>query len=123
MAKDTAPEAKIAQLTEMQRYVTQQRGTEPPYSGALLHNKQEGIYHCLICEAPLFSLRRSMTLAVAGPVSTSRSVMMRFAILKMIHTACSVLRSAVAVAMRTWDMSSLTARSRPANAIVLTPPR
>ncbi|MSE15496.1 peptide-methionine (R)-S-oxide reductase, partial [Pantoea agglomerans] len=27
MAKDTAPEAKIAQLTEMQRYVTQQRGT------------------------------------------------------------------------------------------------
>lgn len=38
----------------MQRYVTQQRGTEPPYSGALLHNKQEGIYHCLICEAPLF---------------------------------------------------------------------
>lgn len=66
MAKDTAPEAKIAQLTEMQRYVTQQRGTEPPYSGALLHNKQEGIYHCLICEAPLFSLRRSMTLAVAG---------------------------------------------------------
>lgn len=54
MAKDTAPEAKIAQLTEMQRYVTQQRGTEPPYSGALLQNKQEGIYHCLICEAPLF---------------------------------------------------------------------
>ncbi|PZL90704.1 peptide-methionine (R)-S-oxide reductase, partial [Pantoea graminicola] len=48
MAKDTAPEAKIAQLTEMQRYVTQHRGTEPPYSGALLHNKQEGIYHCLV---------------------------------------------------------------------------
>ncbi|PZL89727.1 peptide-methionine (R)-S-oxide reductase, partial [Pantoea graminicola] len=39
---------------EMQRYVTQHRGTEPPYSGALLHNKQEGIYHCLVCEAPLF---------------------------------------------------------------------
>ncbi|MBS6034097.1 MAG: peptide-methionine (R)-S-oxide reductase MsrB [Pantoea sp.] len=54
MAKDTAPEAKIAQLTEMQRYVTQHRGTEPPYSGALLHNKLEGIYHCLVCNAPLF---------------------------------------------------------------------
>lgn len=54
MPKETAPEAKIAQLTEMQRYVTQQRGTEPPYSGALLRNKQEGIYHCLVCNAPLF---------------------------------------------------------------------
>jgi len=54
MAKETAPEAKIAQLSEMQRYVTQQRGTEPPFSGALLHNKQEGIYHCLVCNAPLF---------------------------------------------------------------------
>ena len=54
MAKDTAPEAKIAQLSEMQRYVTQHRGTEPPFTGALLHNKQEGIYHCLVCNAPLF---------------------------------------------------------------------
>ncbi|WP_099350430.1 peptide-methionine (R)-S-oxide reductase MsrB [Erwinia amylovora] len=41
-------------LTDMQHYVTQQRGTEPPYSGKLLHNKSEGIYHCLICQAPLF---------------------------------------------------------------------
>jgi peptide-methionine (R)-S-oxide reductase len=54
MAKETASEAKIAQLSEMQRYVTQHRGTEPPFSGALLHNKQEGIYHCLVCNAPLF---------------------------------------------------------------------
>lgn len=54
MAKETVSEAKIAQLSEMQRYVTQHHGTEPPFSGALLHNKQEGIYHCLVCNAPLF---------------------------------------------------------------------
>ncbi|MEG3112058.1 peptide-methionine (R)-S-oxide reductase MsrB [Pantoea sp. T14] len=54
MAKETAPEAKIAQLSEMQRYVTQHRGTEPPFSGALLQNKQDGIYHCLVCNSPLF---------------------------------------------------------------------
>ncbi|MFC0141802.1 peptide-methionine (R)-S-oxide reductase MsrB [Erwinia mallotivora] len=42
------------ELTEMQRYVTQQRGTEPPFSGKLLHNKDDGIYHCLVCNAPLF---------------------------------------------------------------------
>lgn len=41
-------------LTEMQRYVTGERGTEPPFSGALLHNTEEGIYHCLVCNAPLF---------------------------------------------------------------------
>ncbi|AXF75717.1 peptide-methionine (R)-S-oxide reductase MsrB [Erwinia tracheiphila] len=41
-------------LTEMQRYVTQQRGTEPPFSGKLLQNKGEGIYRCLVCTSPLF---------------------------------------------------------------------
>ncbi|CAK9885157.1 MAG: Peptide methionine sulfoxide reductase MsrB [Candidatus Erwinia impunctatus] len=46
--------ARITALNEMQRYVTQQRGTEPPFTGRLLHNKAEGIYHCLVCEAPLF---------------------------------------------------------------------
>ncbi|KMK78988.1 methionine sulfoxide reductase B [Pectobacterium atrosepticum ICMP 1526] len=38
----------------MQRYVTQQRGTEPAFSGKLLHNKRTGAYHCLCCQAPLF---------------------------------------------------------------------
>lgn len=54
MAKqdNTSPSESI--LTEMQRYVTQEHGTEPPYSGKLLHNKNDGIYHCLICRAPLF---------------------------------------------------------------------
>ncbi|AXW88025.1 peptide-methionine (R)-S-oxide reductase [Lonsdalea britannica] len=41
-------------LTEIQRYVTQQRGTEPPFTGKLLHNKQTGVYHCLCCKQPLF---------------------------------------------------------------------
>lgn len=46
----SAPE----QLTEIQRYVTQERGTERPYTGKLLHNIREGIYHCVVCNAPLF---------------------------------------------------------------------
>lgn len=44
----------LSTLNEMQRYVTQQQGTEPPFSGKLLHNRQTGIYHCLCCSAPLF---------------------------------------------------------------------
>lgn len=44
----------INDLNEMQRYVTQERGTEPPFSGVLLHNQQCGIYHCIVCDAKLF---------------------------------------------------------------------
>lgn len=54
MANEDTPFSPESTLTEMQRYVTHQRGTEPPYSGKLLHNKSDGIYHCLICRAPLF---------------------------------------------------------------------
>ncbi|KOC89063.1 peptide-methionine (R)-S-oxide reductase MsrB [Winslowiella iniecta] len=54
MAKDFTDITPENELSEMQRYVTQQRGTEPPFSGALLHNKGDGIYHCLVCSAPLF---------------------------------------------------------------------
>lgn len=42
-------------LSEEAYYVCRQQGTEAPFSGKLLHNKQTGIYHCTCCEAPLFS--------------------------------------------------------------------
>ena len=54
MADQQSPVTPENELTEMQRYVTQNRGTEPPYTGKLLHNKEEGLYHCLVCHAPLF---------------------------------------------------------------------
>ena len=44
----------LEQLTEIQRYVTQERGTEPPFSGKLLHNRREGLYHFVVCESTLF---------------------------------------------------------------------
>ncbi|KFK94453.1 MULTISPECIES: peptide-methionine (R)-S-oxide reductase MsrB [unclassified Serratia (in: enterobacteria)] len=54
MAKETTSNQPATELNEIQRYVTQERGTEAPYSGKLLHNKREGVYHCLCCNAPLF---------------------------------------------------------------------
>ena len=42
-------------LSEMQFYVTQKHGTEPPYTGRLLHNKRDGVYRCLVCDTPLFN--------------------------------------------------------------------
>ena len=54
MSKENAPHTPVTELNEIQRYVTQERGTEAPYSGKLLQNKRDGLYHCLCCNAPLF---------------------------------------------------------------------
>lgn len=50
-----ALEARIARLTDEQRRITQDKGTEPPFTGALLGNKADGTYHCVVCDQPLFS--------------------------------------------------------------------
>ncbi len=42
-------------LTEEAFYVCRQRGSEAPYSGKLLHNKDTGLYHCTCCQSALFS--------------------------------------------------------------------
>ena len=41
-------------LTPEQYQVTQEKGTEPPFSGALLFNKESGAYQCVCCGAELF---------------------------------------------------------------------
>jgi peptide-methionine (R)-S-oxide reductase len=42
-------------LSEEEYYVCRQQGTEPPFSGKLLHNKETGEYVCTCCQTPLFS--------------------------------------------------------------------
>ncbi|MDC9614369.1 peptide-methionine (R)-S-oxide reductase MsrB [Xenorhabdus khoisanae] len=54
MTKSQNISLSIEQLSTIQRHVTQEAGTEPPFSGKLLHNKKSGIYHCLCCRQPLF---------------------------------------------------------------------
>ena len=46
---------KKNKLSEDQYYVTQQHGTEPPFSGKHLYNKEKGIYKCVCCGSNLFS--------------------------------------------------------------------
>ncbi|MCW9043902.1 MAG: peptide-methionine (R)-S-oxide reductase MsrB [Pseudopelagicola sp.] len=48
------PEA-VAALTEEQYWVTQESGTERPGTGALLHNKEPGIYVDIVSGEPLFA--------------------------------------------------------------------
>jgi peptide-methionine (R)-S-oxide reductase len=43
-----------AELSPEQYYVTRQKGTEPPFSGALYRNYDDGIYRCIACDAELF---------------------------------------------------------------------
>lgn len=62
----------LKNLTEMQFYVTQNHGTEPPFTGRLLHNKRDGVYHCLVCDAPCSIHKRNTILAAAGRAFTSR---------------------------------------------------
>ncbi len=42
-------------LTDEQYRVTQEKGTERPFTGELLNQKADGTYHCVVCDAPLFS--------------------------------------------------------------------
>ncbi|TDL33072.1 peptide-methionine (R)-S-oxide reductase [Jeotgalibacillus sp. S-D1] len=44
-------------LTDMQYYVTQENGTEPPYENLYWDNKYEGIYVDVVSGEPLFSSR------------------------------------------------------------------
>ena len=41
-------------LTDEEYQVCRLRGTEPPFTGKLLHNHKTGVYSCTCCEAPLF---------------------------------------------------------------------
>ncbi|GAB3520015.1 peptide-methionine (R)-S-oxide reductase MsrB [Photobacterium alginatilyticum] len=41
-------------LTAEQYHICRERGTERPFSGTLLHNRETGIYHCTCCNKPLF---------------------------------------------------------------------
>ncbi|MBJ3813939.1 peptide-methionine (R)-S-oxide reductase MsrB [Shimwellia pseudoproteus] len=55
MSRSDSAENVKQTLSDVQFYVTQQRGTEAPFTGRLLHNQRDGLYHCLVCDAPLFT--------------------------------------------------------------------
>ena len=44
-----------ARLTPMQYEVTQEQGTERAYTGEYWDNHAKGMYHCVVCDTPLFA--------------------------------------------------------------------
>lgn len=47
-------EQHAARLTTEERRILLNQGTEPPFCGTLLGNKQAGVYACRLCGLPLF---------------------------------------------------------------------
>lgn len=48
------PDELRQRLTPLQFEVTQQAGTEAPFTGIYWDNHDEGTYSCIVCDTPLF---------------------------------------------------------------------
>jgi len=55
MSSKSSPEELRARLTPEQYHVTQEQGTERPFTGEYVDNKRDGMYHCIVCGEELFT--------------------------------------------------------------------
>ena len=52
--KKVNKEALREKLSEQAYHVTQEGATEPPFTGEYYKTNDDGMYHCAVCDAPLF---------------------------------------------------------------------
>lgn len=54
-AEDVKPwTAALKKLTPQEHHVIVNKGTELPYTGKYLYHKEDGVYTCKVCDAPLY---------------------------------------------------------------------
>jgi len=58
---------RAAALTPEQRHILLDKGTERPFCGQWLDNKQDGLYLCRLCSLPLFSAKAKFTSGTGWP--------------------------------------------------------
>ena len=58
---------RAAALTPEQRHILLDKGTERPFCGQWLDNKQEGLYVCRLCSLPLFASQAKFTSGTGWP--------------------------------------------------------
>ncbi|WP_303760874.1 peptide-methionine (R)-S-oxide reductase MsrB [Alcanivorax jadensis] len=52
---DAEKQQRAENLTAEEKRILLNQGTEPPFCGGLLDNKEDGVYHCKLCDLPLFA--------------------------------------------------------------------
>lgn len=90
-------------------------GTEAPFCGTLLDNKQEGTYACRLCGLPLFTSKHKFESGPAGRRFIRRSTRNISKISTTTATECGEQRFAVPVATDIKGMCSPMVRRRAAN--------
>jgi peptide-methionine (R)-S-oxide reductase len=56
MVRKRIPDEELRQrLDPLQYHVTQEAGTERAFTGVYWNCHDDGVYHCIVCDAPLFT--------------------------------------------------------------------
>ena len=55
------------ELSPEQYHICREKGTEPPFTGKLLHNKDTGVYRCACCGAELFDSKTKFDSGTGWP--------------------------------------------------------
>lgn len=61
-------------LTPEEYQVLREGGTEAPFSGKYVNNHEDGMYHCKVCGAPLFSSEKKYDSGSGWPSFTDPAV-------------------------------------------------
>ena len=64
---ERTPEEWRQQLSPTQFQVARQGGTEAAFTGAYWDHKEDGMYHCVGCDAPLFSSSKKFESGTGWP--------------------------------------------------------